>query len=233
MTVTITITITITTSNSTSNSTSTSTTTAAATATTITTTTTTNTTNNHSNNNNNSNSCGKASMYFPSRTCTPGQVSKPLSFLYIYIYIYIYVCIYRERERDVYVSVHIYIYIYIHMYMYACICMHVYVCMYMYIYIYIYRSFSAVLLPGFTPWLRTNGINTNGVAAKITMFYRLGKNVRDNYIWTDVDRLVPNKSLCQKNMNLAVTPLVLTPFVPFRTPVSTSCTGRGALRLML
>ena len=28
------------------------------------------------------------------------------------------------------------------------------------------------------PWLRTNGVNTNGAAAKVTMFDRSGKKVR-------------------------------------------------------
>ena len=37
------------------------------------------------------------------------------------------------------------------------------------------------------PWSRTNGVNTNGVAAKATIFDRFGKKVRK--MSTDVDRL--------------------------------------------
>ena len=60
--------------------------------------------------------------------------------------------------------------------------------------------------------LRTNGVDTNGVAAKVMKFDRLGKRYAKI---TDFDRLVPKLSLCQ-NIQFAVTPLVLTPFVPFR-----------------
>ena len=48
---------------------------------------------------------------------------------------------------------------------------------------------------GAIPWLRTDGVNTNGAAAKVT-----------------------KKQPLSKNMKFAVAPLVLTPFVPFRIP---------------
>ena len=47
-------------------------------------------------------------------------------------------------------------------------------------------------------WLRTNGVNTNGVAAKVNSFDGL-RNKR-YATFTDVDRLVPNKSV--KNIKL-------------------------------
>ena len=42
----------------------------------------------------------------------------------------------------------------------------------MYIYIYIERERER---ERDLPWLRTNGVNTNGAAAKVFVFYRLGK----------------------------------------------------------
>ena len=44
-------------------------------------------------------------------------------------------------------------------------------------------------------WLRTNGVNIDGAAAKVMIFDRLGKKVRPGTFGT---------------------PLVLTPFVPFQ-----------------
>ena len=68
-------------------------------------------------------------------------------------------------------------------------------------------------------WLRTNGVNTNGAAAKVMNFDRLhiGEKGTPCHFSEGKNRLtgVPKKSLCQKNMKFAVTPLVLTPFVPF------------------
>ena len=66
-------------------------------------------------------------------------------------------------------------------------------------------------------WLRTNGVDTNGAAAEVMHFDRLGKKVRPGTFGkikqvSGSTRKVP----LSKNMNFAVTPLVLTPFVPFR-----------------
>ena len=44
----------------------------------------------------------------------------------------------------------------------------------LYIYIYVLPTPSA---PS-QPWLRTNGVNTNGAAAKLMTFDRLGEKVR-------------------------------------------------------
>ena len=61
--------------------------------------------------------------------------------------------------------------------------------------------------------LRTNGVNTNGVAAKVMSFDWWGKKVHKiDRGWLILIDWYP-KSPCQK---FAVTPLVLTPFVPFR-----------------
>ena len=69
----------------------------------------------------------------------------------------------------IYISLSIYIYIYI------------YICIYIYIYIYIYIIMVLQLQEGgidVVPWLRRNGVNTNGAAAKVINFDRLGKKVR-------------------------------------------------------
>ena len=62
-------------------------------------------------------------------------------------------------------------------------------------------------------WLRTNGVNTNVAAAKVMIFDRLGEKVRPGTFGKI--KGVPKKSQ-SKNMRFAVTPLVLTPAVPFR-----------------
>ena len=71
----------------------------------------------------------------------------------------------------------------------------------------------------------TNGVNTNGVAAKVYAFDRLRKTVRTTL------RLVPPKSICQNHVTFAVALLELTPFVPLRGP-TLSCrkAGRGPWR---
>ena len=51
------------------------------------------------------------------------------------------------------------------------------------------------------PWLRTNGVNPNGAAAKVVKFDRLGKKVRPGTFGRiGVERLpgVPKRSLRQK-----------------------------------
>ena len=66
-------------------------------------------------------------------------------------------------------------------------------------------------------WLRTNGVNTNGAAAKAFNFDRSGKKIRPGTpgnIKTG-SREYP-KSPLSKNIKIAVAPL-LTPFVPFRS----------------
>ena len=66
---------------------------------------------------------------------------------------------------------------------------------------------------GGEPWLRTNGVNTNGAAAKELILADWVKKVRPGTSGKIKVRLT-------KNMRFAVTPLVLTPFVPFREPSS-------------
>ena len=63
------------------------------------------------------------------------------------------------------------------------------------------------------------GIDTNGTAAKVMNFDRSGKNVRPG-TFGEIKvgyREYPKVPL-SKNMKCALTPLVLTPFVPFRAP---------------
>ena len=60
---------------------------------------------------------------------------------------------------------YIYIYIHIHIYIYA----------YIYIYIHIYNIVVSDIM--------TNGVNTNGAAAKVFIFVRLGKQVRPGTFW--------------------------------------------------
>ena len=66
-------------------------------------------------------------------------------------------------------------------------------------------------------WLLTNVVNTNGAAAKVMNFDRLGKKVRPGTLGISkkVDGSTQKVPL-SKNMTFAVTPLVLTPFVSFR-----------------
>ena len=75
-------------------------------------------------------------------------------------------------------------------------------------------------------WLQTNGANTNGAAAKVTSLDRLDKRYSLAfwgiyiyiYIYIERERELTGvpKSLSVKNMQSAVTPSVLTLFVPFR-----------------
>ena len=68
-----------------------------------------------------------------------------------------------------------------------------------------------------SPWLRTNGINTNGAAAEVMNFDRLGKKVRPvTFGKIKAGSREYPKSPSIKNMEFAVTPLVLTPFAHFR-----------------
>ena len=50
------------------------------------------------------------------------------------------------------------------------------------------------------PWLRTNGVDTDGAAAKVMKFDRLGGKGTLWHFGEDKSRLtgVPKKSLCQK-----------------------------------
>ena len=67
--------------------------------------------------------------------------------------------------------------------------------------------------------LRTDGVRTNGAAAKVMNFERWGKRGTPWHFWEDKSSLtgVPKKSLFQKHFNKnTVSPSVLTPFVPFR-----------------
>ena len=59
------------------------------------------------------------------------------------------------------------------------------------------RPVRAARLRAVKTWLRTNGVNTHGAAAKVMNFVRLGKKVRTG---EDKSRLtsVPKKSLCEQ-----------------------------------
>ena len=138
-------------------------------------------------------------------------------YIYIYIYIhkfmciYIYIYIHRERERGR--DMHMYVYIYI------CICI-----MYMYIYIYIYVYAPSKRRFRFAPrrrfsCLQTKGVDTNGAAGKVIKFDRSRKKVRPWHFWQNQSGLtgVTKQVTLSTTKTFAVTPLVLTPFVPFRS----------------
>ena len=82
------------------------------------------------------------------------------------------------------------------------------------------------------PRSRTDGVDSNGAAAKVrnSDFDRLGKKVHPGTLGEDKSRStgVPKKFLCQmsKHMQFAVTPLVLTPFVPFQVPLEAAVQAR-------
>jgi len=70
-------------------------------------------------------------------------------------------------------------------------------------------------------WLQTNGVNTDGVTAKVLFLYGFGKRAKNICLVhiktanTEVHKLdgSTQKYLLSKSMEIAVTPLVLTPFV--------------------
>ena len=64
--------------------------------------------------------------------------------------------------------------------------------------------------------MRTDGVSNDGAAAKVTNFDGSGKKVRP------VGQREYQKVSLPKNMKIAVTPLVLTPFAPFR--IAPDCT---------
>ena len=78
----------------------------------------------------------------------------------------------------------------------VCVCVYIYIYMYIYIYIYIYTHINK-------GWLRTNGVNTNGAAAKVMNFDRSGKRYALALSGRYKSRLmgVPKRSLCQKQRN--------------------------------
>ena len=122
--------------------------------------------------------------------------------IYIYIYMYTYVCVYT----------YMYAYIYICTYILS-MCIHICI----YIYIYITERERETL---HNVWLRTNGVNTAGAAANVTNLDRLGKKGTPWHFWEDTSRLTGVQSPSVKQHDVfAVTPLVLTPFVPFRQVV--------------
>ena len=69
-------------------------------------------------------------------------------------------------------------------------------------------------------WPQTNGVNTSGAAAEVMSFDGLGKKVRPGTFgeikvgYREYPKSTPVNT---KNMKFAVTPLALTPFVPFRS----------------
>ena len=84
-----------------------------------------------------------------------------------------------------------------------------------------------------TPWWRTNGVRTNGAAAKVMDFDGLGKKVRPGTFGKiKLSRLmgVPKRSLCQKTTTHAVTPLIsadrMCPF-PNASPLAGADAGSG------
>ena len=88
--------------------------------------------------------------------------------------------------------------------------MYMYVCMYVYMYIYIYIYIYAARRRSerSESWLRTNEVNTNGAAAKVMNFAGL----ENRYILA----FEYQKTSLSTNIKFTLTPLVPTPFVPFR-----------------
>ena len=62
-----------------------------------------------------------------------------------------------------------------------------------------YTPITISLYIYYRDWLRTNGVNTNGAAAKVMKFDRLGKKVRPGTLGK-ISRLTggPKKCICQK-----------------------------------
>ena len=104
--------------------------------------------------------------------------------LSLYIYIYIYIYIYRflglisgpplalAGSIAIWLRTNGVIYIYICVCI--CICMYIYTYLYIYIYIYIYIYTHSYHANSYCA-KGTNGVNTNGAAAKVMNLDRLGK----------------------------------------------------------
>ena len=102
--------------------------------------------------------------------------------LSIYIYIYIYISLpgfnlgasagSRRLDRDLVADkwghIHLYMCMYMYMYVYIYIPLHIYIYIYIYIYTHSYHA-NSYCAKG------TNGVNTNGAAAKVMNLDRLGK----------------------------------------------------------
>ena len=76
---------------------------------------------------------------------------------------------------------------------------------------------AAGFAAGGEPWLRTNGVNTNGAAAKVMNFDRFGKKVLPGTlgkIKVGKQEYPKCPSVKKKLKKSAVTPLVLTPMRP-------------------
>ena len=116
-----------------------------------------------------------------------------------------------------------YIYIYAYTYTYTCICT------YLYIYIYIYIYTPPCGAPGRRaaprggpsgPWLRTSGVNTNGAAAKVMDFDRLGKKVcPGTFGKIQVGQRECPKSPSVKKHEICSDPISADPMCPFPRPV--------------
>ena len=65
-------------------------------------------------------------------------------------------------------------YIYIYIYIYICVYIYIYTHIRAHIYIYIYIGWAHACATA-DSWLRTNGVNSKGAAAKVMNFDRLGK----------------------------------------------------------
>ena len=77
--------------------------------------------------------------------------------------------------------------------------------------------------------LRTNGVNTNGAAAKVMSFVRLGKKVRPGTFGNiEVGKREYPKGPSVKTHDIYNDPLVLIPFLPFRGPGGSTPRGGAA-----
>ena len=93
------------------------------------------------------------------------------------------------------------VYIYIHTHTHYVMCLVWFMCLFMVLLFLPPRS-SMIREPTAenSPRLRTNGVNTNGAAAKVINFDRLGEKGTPWHFWEYKSRLarVPERSLCQK-----------------------------------
>ena len=79
-----------------------------------------------------------------------------------------------------------------------------------------------------TCWLRRNGVNTNGVAAKVMSFDRFREKGTPCHFWEDKSRLtgVPKKSLLKKH-EIYSDPVSADPICPFPNPPRASLQSRS------
>ena len=138
-------------------------------------------------------------------------------YTYVYICIYIYMCIYIYIHRCMYTHMYTY-YIYIYIYI-----MHIHTCTHNYIRVSLPPGRSrqpqgegAWQMPYSmvsSNWLRTNGVTTNGVTAKI-LFADGFEQVQQIHFW-DMTQFCIQPSPSRRNNNRGQLQISLNPFKRF------------------